>query len=151
MLKKALFTFLSVLILSSSSLAAMGGDWIGFGRWTFKGEGEGVRCNPMTLKMVETEKTFSMNDGYFDCEFVGMRVLPQTWTKKDNKLFNESNEEVGTYDGKSLFVELPKENETTRIQVSMKREANHIDYQEVWFNEFEKVYVITARFFTGQQ
>lgn len=150
MFKKIIFTFLSVMMISSSSFAALGGNWIGFGRWTFKGEGEGVICNPMTLNMSETADTFSMNESYFDCEFVSMELLPLTWKKLDNKLYDEENKEVGTYDGTTLFAELPQPNPTTRIHVSMKREANHIDYQEVWFNQYEKIYVITARFFTSQ-
>jgi hypothetical protein len=40
-------------------------------------------------------------------------------------------------------------NENTTIHISVKRAANHYDYQEVWFNQYEKIYVIEGRLFTS--
>lgn len=138
-------------ILFSSFLAHAGlaGDWIGFGSWKFKGEGDGVRCSPMTMKWTETASTIAIESGFFDCEFVAMHLYKTEWVIRDGKLFDENQKEVGTYNGTDFQVYMPSPNDKTTISVSAKREANHYDYQEVWFNEFEKVYVIEARFFTG--
>lgn len=141
----ATFIFLSSVVVH----AGLAGDWTGFGKWTFKGEGDGVRCSPMTMKWSETKNTIAIESGFFDCEFVAMHVYKTEWTIIDGKLLDADQKEVGSYNGTEFQVYMPSPNEKTTIAISAKREANHYDYQEVWFNEFEKVYVIQARFFTG--
>lgn len=144
------FTILfSVLFVSMVSNASLSGDWIGFGSWKFKGEGEGARCSPMTMTWSETPKKIAIESGFFDCDFVGMHVYKNEWSIQDGKLFDEDQKEVGSYNGTEFQVYMPSGTENVTIAISAKREANHYDYQEVWFNQYEKIYVIDARFFTG--
>lgn len=131
------------------SHAALAGDWIGWGTWKFKGEDPGANCTEMTMTWDETNNSIALNNGLFDCEVVAMHLYRTEWSLKDGLLFDETNTEVGSYDGMDLSVYMPSPNENTTIQVRIHREANHIDYQEIWFNKFEKVYVIEGRLFTG--
>ncbi len=142
---------LSILLGSLLAHAGLAGDWTGFGSWKFKGEGDGVRCSPMTMKWTETANTIAIESGLFDCELVAMHLYKTEWTIQAGKLFDENQKEVGWYNGTEFQVYMPSPNENTTISVSAKRTANHYDYQEVWFNKYEKVYVIEARFFTGGQ
>ena len=144
------FILITALLFSSFAQAKLAGDWIGWGNWTFKGEGEGVYCSPMTMTWSESANHIAIEKGFFDCELVAMHLYKTSWALKDGELFDEeTNAKVGTYDGNNLSVYMPSPNENTTIQVIVKRSANHYDYQEVWFNKYEKVYVITGRLFTS--
>lgn len=141
-----LFTILFSSVFANASFS---GDWTGFGSWKFKNEGDGVRCSPMAMKWSETPKKIAIESGFFDCEIVAMHVYKTEWSIQDGKLFDENQKAVGSYNGTDFQVYMPSPNDKTTIAISAKREANHYDYQEVWFNQYEKVYVIEARFFTG--
>jgi len=147
-MKKLISLF--VLFCSLNSVASIAGQWTGFGTWKFQNKGEGARCMPMTMTWSENKNTLNLEQGYFDCEMVGLDLGSSIWTKKGDVLFDENNNEIGTYNGTQLNVIIPSPNEKTKISVSIKREANHIDYEEIWFNEFEKVYIITGRLFTSK-
>ncbi|MBC7465893.1 MAG: hypothetical protein H7256_07860 [Bdellovibrio sp.] len=147
MSKAILITFISFLSLAAQ--AGFGGDWIGWGTWKFKGEGDGVNCNPMTMKWVESKTQVGVTGGDFDCEMVGMELGETMWNLKDGKLFDDTNVEVGTYDGTTFEATMPSPNENTTIYIKAKRAANHLDYQEIWYNKYEKVYVIEGRLFTS--
>ncbi len=129
--------------------ARLAGDWIGWGNWSFKGEGPGADCNPMTMTWSETADSISIEHGLFDCGIVAMHLGKTAWKLKQGELFDEANAKVGTYDGTSFSAYMPSPNENTTIEIKLKREANHYDYQEVWFNKYEKVYVIKGRLFTS--
>ncbi len=145
---KMIILIFSVLFTVAAQ-AGYRGDWIGWGTWKFKGEGEGVRCSPMQITWSESASHIAIEKGLFDCEIVAMHLDKTSWSIKDGKLFDDQNVEVGKYDGVTLVVYMPSPNLNTTIQVSVKRAANHIDYQEVWFNPQEKVYVIEGRMFTS--
>ena len=137
----------SVLLLSVTAHAGLAGKWIGWGTWTFKGDGVG--CNPMTMQWSETKTSIAITGGYFDCQVVGMDLGDTAWTLKDAVLFDENQKAVGTYDGSRFEVDMPSPNENTSIHIIVKREGNHYDYQEIWYNPAEKIYVIEGRLFTS--
>jgi hypothetical protein len=144
---KKLISILLISFLSASANASLAGDWTGWGTWTFKGDG--VACNPMTMKWVESADQISVVSGLFDCQVVAMHLGETIWKIKDGKLFDETGVEVGTYDGMNFEADMASPNENTTIHISVKRAANHYDYQEVWFNQYEKIYIITGRLFTS--
>lgn len=141
--------FILCLSFASMAQARLAGDWIGWGNWTFKGEPPGTDCPTMQMKWSESADRVSVDGGLFDCGVVAMHLGETAWKISNGHLFDETGKNVGTYDGANLSVYMPSPNEKTTIQIIVKREANHIDYQEVWFNQFEKVYVITGRLFTS--
>lgn len=137
------------LLISTISWADLSGNWTGFGTWKFKGEGEGSYCSPMQMQWSENQNTIAIEKGLFSCEFADMYLEKTAWTIKDGLLFDEEQKEVGSYDGANLQVYMSIPNETTSIHIQVKRDGNHYDYQEVWFNSVEKIYVIEGRFFTS--
>lgn len=146
-MKKAIFT--TLLLVSKLAFASLAGDWIGWGSWKFKGEGDGARCTTMQMQWSENQNEIAIEKGYFDCEVVAMHLDRTAWTKKEGHLFDANQNDVGTYDGSNLLVYMPSPNEKTTIGIEVKREANHYDYKEIWFNAQEKVYVIEGRLFTS--
>ena len=141
--------FLSITFLFLQAQASLSGNWTGWGSWKFKGQGDGARCSPMQMTWSESKTQIAIEKGFFDCEVVAMHLEKTTWEIKDNKLFDDHNNEVGKYDGVHLEVFMPSPNEKTTIGINVQRQANHIDYREVWFNTKEKVYVIEGRMFTS--
>ena len=133
------------------SLASLAGDWTGWGTWKFKGKGDGAQCSPMTMRWSENAGKIAIETGQFECDVVVMYLDKTEWSIKDGLLFDDDGKEVGSYDGQTFKVHMPSPNPQTMIHVSLKREANHYDYEEVWFNRVEKIYVIQGRFFTGSQ
>lgn len=146
-------TFLLLITLFSFNLseASLAGDWIGWGTWKFKGEGEGMHCSEMKMKWSETSSSIAIDGGSFEGDFFAMILEKTKWKIQDGKLFDETQKEVGSYDGSYFQVYMPGPNERTKIHIALKRQANHIDYQEVWYNPDEKVYVIESRLFLGGQ
>ncbi|OFZ31353.1 MAG: hypothetical protein A2622_01840 [Bdellovibrionales bacterium RIFCSPHIGHO2_01_FULL_40_29] len=145
-----IISLLFVFLIALTSYADLKGDWIGWGTWKFKGEGDGVQCSPMQMTWSESATEIAIEKGNFECEVVAMILGRTAWTLKDGKLFDELNVEVGKYNGKDHFeVYMPSPNNRTQIYLSVRRAANHIDYQEIWFNTDEKVYVIEGRLFTS--
>jgi len=141
--------FVLLLLLSATSWAGLAGDWLGFGTWKFKGEGEGLSCSPMKMQWSEISNTIAIEGGYFDCAVLAMELGQTKWIIKDGHLLDADEKEVGTYDGKNFEVYMPSPADNTTIYIKVKRDANHLDYQEVWFNSVEKVYVIEARLFSS--
>lgn len=138
-----------ILVFASVSHAKLAGNWIGWGSWKFKGEGDGVHCSPMQMQWSESQNKIAIEKGFFDCEIVAMHLDKTEWSIQNGLLFDEKEKQVGSYDGQNFEVYLPSPNENTTIHVKVKRVANHYDYQEVWFNAVEKVYVIEGRLFTS--
>ncbi len=147
---KAILLLLSILFTAISLQASYQGDWTGWGTWKFKGDGDGMQCSTMQLTWSESESHVAIEKGLFECDLFALQLGKTSWILNNGKLFDEKNIEVGRYDGISLVVYMPSPNVNTTIQISVKRVANHIDYQEVWFNTQEKVYVIQGRLFTAQ-
>lgn len=145
--KYILVTLFSFLCLTAH--ANLAGDWIGWGTWKFKGEGDGVVCNPMTMQWSESKTEIGITGGLFDCQIVAMHLGETKWKLQDGKLFDDANSEVGSYDGTTLEVYMASPNENTTIYVKVVRAANHYDYQEIWYNPQQKVYVIEGRLFTS--
>lgn len=142
-----LFLIVALVLLASAAEADFAGKWIGWGSWTFKGDGVG--CNPMQMQWAESKDSISIVGGYFDCDVVGMNLGNQTWVLKNGLLFDENQKQVGTYDGTFFEVDTPSPNENTSIHIKVKRDAGHIDYEEIWYNPNEKIYVIEGRMFTS--
>lgn len=139
----------TTLFLVMTANASFFGDWIGFGSWKFRGEGDGTHCPSMTMSWSESASAIGIEKGYFDCEVVGMELGKTTWKLASGLLYDAQNVAVGSYDGNHFSVDMPSPNEKTTIHLEITRTANHLDYQEVWFNAVEKVYVIEGRFFTS--
>lgn len=146
---KKLIAATLITFLSIAAQAGFGGDWIGWGTWKFKGEGDGVQCNPMKMRWVESKTQVGVTGGNFDCEVVTMDLGETLWTLNDGKLFDDQNVQVGTYDGTTFEATMPSPNDKTTIYIKAVRSANHLDYQEIWANAEEKVYVIEGRLFTS--
>lgn len=143
------FLVLLILVIGSVSQAKLAGNWTGWGSWKFKGEGDGVHCSPMQMQWSESKNRIAIEKGFFDCEIVAMHLDKTEWALKDGLLFDEEQKQVGSYDGMNFTVYMPSPNANTTIEIKVKREANHYDYQEIWFNSVEKVYVIEGRLFTS--
>ncbi len=140
--------FLLTILFSQLCMAALNGEWVGWGQWSY--DNSAVSCNPMKMTWQENEKILAITKGLFECELLVMHLGKTEWTKKDGHLFDENDKDVGTYsaDEISLYMPSPNENTTIHIQVKKTRPTSY-DYQEVWFNKNEKLYVITGRFFNG--
>ena len=141
--------FILTIFAASISYAKLAGDWTGWGNWSFKGEAPGVDCSTMQMRFAETSEQISIESGFFDCSVVAMHLDKSTWKITEHELFDEQGKKVGTYDGQNLTVLMPSPNANTTIFVSIRRNANHFDYKEVWFNKIENIYVITGRLFTS--
>ena len=139
--------FLTALLIAAVAEARLAGSWVGWGQWSFKGDG--VRCSPMQMQWSESANTIAIEKGYFDCDVVAMELGHTAWTINDGRLFDENQKEVGRYDGNYFEVEMPSPNENTMIQIRVRREANHYDYEEIWYNTHEKIYVIEGRLFNS--
>ena len=101
------------------------------------------------MQWSEISNTIAIEGGYFDCAVLAMELGQTKWIIKDGHLLDADEKEVGTYDGKNFEVYMPSPADNTTIYIKVKRDANHLDYQEVWFNSVEKVYVIEARLFSS--
>jgi len=148
MMKK--IVIVAAMLIGLTAQAGVSGDWTGFGYWKFKGEGEGVRCMPMQMKWSEGKDFISLDGGFFDCGIVAQDLGSAQWKLDGQNVIDDQNQVIGTYDGQLLEMITPSPNDKTQISIKIKREANHIDYEEIWFNQYEKVYVITGRLFTSQ-
>jgi hypothetical protein len=143
---------LFVMILTFSTLpafASIAGDWTGWGFWAFKKEEDQTNCDLMKMTWRETATELILEKGFFECDVVAMELDRTVWKKQGQNLIDENKKTIGTYDGQNLEVIIPSPNVNTQISVKIKREANHFDYREVWFNSQEKVYIIKGRFFTS--
>ncbi len=144
---------ISLILLSvftfNFAFAGLAGDWTGWGSWKFKGEGDGAACSPMSMRWSETSSKIAIETGVFDCEVAVMYLDKTEWTIANGRLFDAELKEVGSYDGTRFEVYMPSPNVNTTIHIALNRVANHYDYEEVWFNKTEKIYVITGRLFTG--
>ena len=85
--------FLSVLFFTQLSSAALNGEWVGWGQWSY--DNAAVSCNPMKMTWTENEKTLAINKGIFECEVLVMHLGKTEWTKKEGLLFDEDNKQVG--------------------------------------------------------
>lgn len=144
----ALKVILFLTFISLQSQASISGSWTGWGSWAFRNEQDLIPCNLMKMRWTENEKSLSLAHGFYDCEVVRMEIDPVSWQKVGQDLFDENSSKVGTYDGQNLDIKIQSPVENTMIHIKIKREANHFDYRETWFNSDEKVYIIKGRFFT---
>ena len=145
---KKILVFLTSSILSLQSQASIEGNWTGWGFWAFRNEEDFTRCDLMKMRWLETQDALTLAHGFYDCGIVRMEVDPVSWKKKGPNLLDENGQISGTYDGQNLDIKIQSPVEGTQIHISLKREANHFDYREIWFNEREKVYIIKGRLFT---
>jgi hypothetical protein len=143
------FIFALLLFFTNFALASIAGNWTGYGNWAFRNEADATHCDSMTMTWSESDTKLNLEKGHYECDVVTMDIDPVAWTKNGQNLLDENKNVIGTYDGTNLNVTIPSPANNTQIQISIKREANHIDYREVWFNPQEKVYIINARLFTS--
>jgi len=141
--------FLSLLVFGSfSARADIGGDWIGWADWYF--DGSGTRCPIAKMKYIEDEKQLTRVSGSVDCEFVFMDYPEMALQKKGNELWLK-DQKVGTFSENSYAWTEPY-SDTVHIDVTVKREAGHMDYVEHWINaEGTMIYDIRSRLFTSGQ
>lgn len=96
------YFFILATFFSLLAEAQLQGEWNGYGRWTFKGEGEGVHCSRMQMYWSETSDIVSIEKGYFDCEYVAMHLEKTSWKIQDGKLLDADQNVVGLYDKKKI-------------------------------------------------
>lgn len=149
-MKWQLLIFIPTFLFSTFSFASLHGDWLGWGTWKYQGQSPGMKCQSMSMTWSESKQHISLDQGKYDCEFFVMYLGKTEWRIENEKLYDERNQEVGRYDGSNFEVYMPAtEGETTAIHIQIKRVANHVDIQEIWYNAEEKIYVIQGRLFTG--
>lgn len=136
-----------IVLVGLSAQAQLKGTWTGYGQWTFKGEGDGVRCSRMTMTWSENDREIAIEKGYFDCDLVAMHLERTSWSIQSGQLLDQNSQIVGSYDQKHFEVTMKNPDDTVQIHLQVDRSDSHYDYQETWFNTAEKIYVIKGRFF----
>jgi hypothetical protein len=141
---KSILVLLAALFLTLSAHAGIAGNWKGYGNWKFKGEGDGVDCS-MQMRWSETEHSVTIEKGYYNCDIVVMHTDKATWKLIDGKLFDKDAKEVGKYDGSWFEVIQPSGYENTNIEIKLRVKGKTYDYQEVWYDGTQLLYLIRGR------
>ena len=139
---KIFFGFL-ILISTTLSFAGVGGNWQGWGEWSY--DGSGSPCD-MKISFNETSKSFSRTSGYFDCSIIGLDLEPVTYTKNGENLF-DGDKLIGRITENSLELK-EAYSETVTIDTKLIVEGHHADYLEIWTGQDgNQIYKITGRLF----
>lgn len=139
--------FLLGLLFVANSYADISGRWIGQGEWTY--EGSGTHCF-MNLSFEENASKLIRKPGFFDCDMVGLDVMPLELTKTGNKLFDIEGNLVGTYIGNKIEL-TEKYSETVNVETTIVVDGLHFDYQEEWKElNGNLIYLIKGRLFSSK-
>ncbi|QDK39289.1 hypothetical protein [Bdellovibrio sp. NC01] len=145
---KNLLVSLFIVCGASVSHAALGGQWTGWGEWTF--DGAGTHCDVMTLSFKESANKVQRIKGKFDCGMVALDLPPQDLIRNGNEL-SIDGEVVGSVDG-NRYVWIEPYSPTVRVKTDITVDGLHMDYKEIWYGTDDVViYVITGRLFTQGQ
>jgi hypothetical protein len=99
----------------------------------------------MQMRWSETEHSVTIEKGYYNCDIVVMHTDKATWKLIDGKLFDKDAKEVGKYDGSWFEVIQPSGYENTNIEIKLRVKGNTYDYQEVWYDGTQLLYLIRGR------
>ena len=95
----------------------------------------------------ETSTSLVLHSGHYDCEVVRMEIDRHEWIRRGNELLDSSGQRKGTFDGRELQVLIDDPAQSTQIQIYLLRDGEHFDYREIWFHNWEKLYIIKGRLF----
>jgi hypothetical protein len=141
---KALFLVLG-FFLTFPAFADVSGKWIGWGEWTY--EGQGTDCKTMLIRYQETETEFKRLGGTFDCGIVVLHSDPLSWERRGNDLYL-SGVKAGVLYPNGFETSEPYNDEGTMVHTKFVREGNHADYEERWVSkDGSEIYLITGRLF----
>lgn len=136
---------LTALLLTTTSFANIGGQWSGWGDWTYQGMG-GSHCYSMKMNLEETDSLLVRHGGQFECEMISLSLSPAQWVKRGNNLLVD-DKIVGTITDKRMHVE-EEFSDSVKVVTDITYEGNHMDYSETWYNDdMLMIYEITGRFF----
>ena len=136
-----------ISLLTANAYADLNGKWIGQGEWTF--EGSGTHCF-MDMSFEENEKELIRKPGSLDCDYVGLDILEETFTKDGTNLKNDRGEIVGSYVNNVINLK-ESYSESVDIFTTIKVDQLHFDYQEKWITKDGiDVYKIIGRLFTNR-
>lgn len=142
------FLLIAALIFSLPAFADVSGRWIGWGEWTF--QGQGTDCKTMLLSYAETSTEFKRLGGTFDCGVVVLHSDPLSWERRGNDLFL-NGVRAGALFPNGFETAEPYDDEGTMVHTKFVREGNHADYLERWIGkDGEEIYLITGRLFFRQ-
>ena len=144
-MKKIIFVFLAFFYTGSAfATFSLNGAWLGWADWNY--EGSGTHCVSAQFSYSEDETKLTRNMGHLDCDYVSMDYPALVLEKKSNGLFN-GDQKVGEF-GSDQYSWTEIYSENVKINVTVKREANHLDYGEQWIDsKSQKIYDIHSRLF----
>lgn len=141
---KALFVALG-FFLSLPALADVSGKWIGWGEWTY--QGQGTDCPTMVIRYQETESEFKRLGGTFDCGIVVLHSDPLSWERRGSELYL-GGVKAGVVHPNGFETSEPYNDEGTMVHTKFLREGNHADYEERWVSKNgNEIYLIRGRLF----
>jgi hypothetical protein len=135
---------LLALLLASTSHAAIQGNWYGWGEWKY--EGSGMKCMDVTLSFNENATKLTRTAGHFGCDLLTLDLPTLNLEKIGSQLILGQSVAGSFTDAHYQWSEAysPK----VRIDVSIDRSANHLDYTEIWIDSSgAQIYQIQARLF----
>lgn len=145
---KNLLVCLLIVCGASVSHAALGGQWTGWGEWTY--DGAGTRCDVMKLNFKESDNKLHRVKGYFDCGLVGLDLIEQEFVRNGDELLIDGKV-VGSVTG-NRYVWIEQYSDTVRVKTDITVDGLHMDYKEIWYGTDDVIiYVITGRLFTQGQ
>jgi hypothetical protein len=134
-------------IFTSKAHADINGQWQGWGEWNY--EGSGTHCYDVRFIFKENEKQIDRQFGRFNCDFVSLDVPPLVIQKENNKLLIDGKQ-IGSFDENS-YQWTEDYSTQVKINVSIHREAKHLDYSELWYDSKNiLLYDIKSRVFLHQ-
>lgn len=140
--------FVLGLFVSLPAFADVSGRWIGWGEWTY--QGQGTDCKTMVIRYQETAGEFKRLGGTFDCGIVVLHSDPLTWERRGNELFLDGAKAGALYPN-GFETSEPYNDEGTMVHTKFVREGNHADYEERWVSkDGGEIYLIRGRLFFSQ-
>jgi hypothetical protein len=147
-MKKTLLSFLAMVVFGvSTAHASIQGEWNGWGEWKF--DGSGMACRTIQFKFNENTKLLYRAVGNFSCDQVNMQAPPLTLQKVGRNLV--LNQKIVGDFSENRYHWIEPYSATVNVEVTIERNADHLDYQEHWINvKGELIYDINARLFLHQ-
>ncbi|HEX7675468.1 MAG TPA: hypothetical protein VF412_14930 [Bdellovibrio sp.] len=141
---KSILIGTALLLATSVSHAALGGEWNGWGDWTF--QGSGAHCDTMKLQFNETQSQLQRVSGYFDCGITALQLPEQTFQKNGKDLLVDG-QVVGSVEA-DTYKWTERYSDTVKVQNLLQVEGHHMTYTETWIgSDGQTIYVITGRLF----
>lgn len=124
-----------LILLSLSASSAFAGPEVFDGTWNGKGtyilHGDLTQCSVLELTFSSTADTFTFASGRRVCDKHSEEFYAVTMQFKNGQLFF-NGQVVGSYDGNKLdaFYSAPDGESTRHWRMSMRREGDHLMYEE---------------------